>query len=148
MERLIQYIGNHPWLVGAALLAAVLLIAYEVRARAATVAAVSPQDAVRLMNHGALVLDIRTPDAFAAGHLSGARHMPSDQVLKAGETLKKHKEKPLLICCDNGSLSAAAVRQLAAQGFTKAVNVRGGVTAWRAENLPLTKATNPQQPKG
>jgi rhodanese-related sulfurtransferase len=139
MDRLLQYIGNHPWLAGVAGLALAIVIIYELRTRAATVAAVSPQDAVHLMNRGALVLDIRAPDAFAAGHLSGARHMPSDQMLKAGDTLKKHKEKPLVVYCDNGSLSAAAVRQLAAQGFTRAVNVRGGVTAWRAENLPLAR---------
>jgi rhodanese-related sulfurtransferase len=32
------------------------------------------------------------------------------------------------------------VRQLAAQGFTKAFNLRGGLSAWRAENLPVSKA--------
>jgi rhodanese-related sulfurtransferase len=36
-------------------------------------------------------------------------------------------------------LSASAVRQLAAQGFTKAFNLRGGLAAWRTENLPLTR---------
>jgi rhodanese-related sulfurtransferase len=35
--------------------------------------------------------------------------------------------------------TAAAVRQLAAQGFTKAFNLRGGIAAWRAENLPLVR---------
>jgi rhodanese-related sulfurtransferase len=34
---------------------------------------------------------------------------------------------------------ASAVRQLAAQGFTQAVNLRGGLAAWRTENLPLTR---------
>jgi rhodanese-related sulfurtransferase len=36
-------------------------------------------------------------------------------------------------------VSPSAVRQLAAQGFTKAFSLRGGLNAWRAENLPLTK---------
>jgi len=40
---------------------------------------------------------------------------------------------------DTGSLSASAVRQLVAQGFTKAFNLRGGLAAWRTENLPLTR---------
>ena len=77
---------------------------------------------------------------FAGGHLHGARQLPSDQILTAGQTLKKHKEKPVLVYCGTGSLGAAAARQLAAQGFTKAVNLRGGLAAWRAENLPLTRA--------
>jgi rhodanese-related sulfurtransferase len=54
--------------------------------------------------------------------------------------LKKQKEKVLVVYDDTGSLGAAAVRQLAAQGFTKAFTLRGGISAWRAENLPLSKA--------
>jgi rhodanese-related sulfurtransferase len=140
MERLIEYFGHHPWLASAAVVMAVLLVVYEIRTRSENASAVSPQDAIRLMNHGALVLDIRPQAEFATGHLNGARHLPSDQVLTAGETLKKHKEKPVLVYCAAGSLGAAAARQLAAQGFTKALNLRGGVAAWRAENLPLTRS--------
>jgi rhodanese-related sulfurtransferase len=139
MERLLEYIGHHPYLAGAAVLAVVLALTFEFRARAASFAAVGPQDAIRLMNQHALVLDLRSPDAFAAGHLTGARNLPPDQILKAGETLKKYKEKPVVVYCDTGSLAGSAARQLAAQGFTKAVNLRGGLAAWRAENLPVVK---------
>lgn len=139
MERLFEYIGNHPWLAAAAVAMVVLVIVYELRARAGNVGAVSAQDAIRLMNHGALVLDIRPQTEFAAGHLNGARQLSSDQILNAGETLKKYKEKPVLVYCENGSLGAAAVRQLVAQGFTKAFNLRGGLGSWRAENLPVVR---------
>jgi rhodanese-related sulfurtransferase len=139
MERLVEYIGKHPWLVSAAVLLAVLAIVFELRARAANFSAIGPQDAIRLMNQHALVLDLRPAEAFAAGHLNGARNLPPDQILKAGETLKKYKEKPVVIYCDTGSLAGSAARQLVSQGFTKAVNLRGGLAGWRAENLPLTK---------
>lgn len=139
MERLLDYIGNHPWLVGLLVLAVLLLVAYEMHARRTSFASISPQEAIRLMNQGALVLDIRQITDFKAGHLAGAKHMPSDQILKAGETLKKHKEKPILVYDESGSLGAAAVRQLIEQGFKKAFTLRGGLQAWRAENLPLTK---------
>jgi rhodanese-related sulfurtransferase len=139
MERLLEYVGHHSWLTAAALAITALVIVYELRMRAGNVAALSSQDAIRLMNHGALVLDIRPQAQFAEGHLNGARQLSSDQILTAGETLKKHKEKPVLVYCDSGSLSAAAVRQLVAQGFTKAFNLRGGLAAWRAENLPLAR---------
>jgi rhodanese-related sulfurtransferase len=140
MDRLLEYIGNHPYLAGFFVLAAVIVIAYELRARQSDFAAVSPQDAIRLMNQNALLLDIRAADAFAAGHLAGARNIPSHEILTAGETLKKYKDKPVVVYDETGSLGASAARQLAAQGFTKAVNLRGGVAAWRTENLPLTKA--------
>jgi rhodanese-related sulfurtransferase len=66
--------------------------------------------------------------------------MRSDEILKAGDTLRKHKEKTVVVYDDSGSLGAAAVRQLAAQGFTRVFALRGGLAAWRADNLPLTRA--------
>jgi rhodanese-related sulfurtransferase len=121
-------------------LAAILVFAYEARLRSQGAAAISPQELIRLMNQGALVLDLRTANEYAAGHINGARPMPSDQLPRAAETLKKHKEKLVVVYCDAGSRAPAAARQLAAQGFTKVFSLRGGLTAWRAENLPLAKA--------
>jgi rhodanese-related sulfurtransferase len=141
MERLIEYAGNHPWLVAAAIFTALLVIVFELRARQQDFAAISPQEAIRLMNQGALVLDLRKPEDYAAGHINGARRLDSAEILKAGETLKKHKEKPVLVYCESGSLGASAARILAGQGFTKAVNLRGGLAGWRAESLPLSKDT-------
>jgi rhodanese-related sulfurtransferase len=140
MERLIQYVSSHPYLAGAAVLAIVVLVVYESRQRATSQSAISSQDLIRLMNQGALVLDIRKPDEFAAGHVNGAKHLPSDKILTAGEAFKRFKEKPVVVYDDSGSLAAAAVRQLQEQGFTKAFTLRGGFGSWRAENLPVAKA--------
>jgi rhodanese-related sulfurtransferase len=139
MQRVIEYAAHHTLLAASAVLAALIVIAYELRARAQNVAAASPQDVIRLMNQNALLLDIRPQEAFAAGHVSGARHMPSDQIIKASETLKKQKDKPIVVYDESGSLAAAAVRQLAAQGFTKVFSLRGGLAAWRTDNLPVAK---------
>ncbi|HTX23077.1 MAG TPA: rhodanese-like domain-containing protein [Steroidobacteraceae bacterium] len=140
MDRLLEFARHHPLLVSAAALAAVLVIAYESWLRAQGAAAVSPQELIRLMNQGALVLDLRPPGEYAAGHINGARPMPSEQIPKAGDTWKRHKGKPVVVYCDAGSLATAAVRQLAAQGFSQVFSLRGGLSAWRAENLPLAKA--------
>jgi rhodanese-related sulfurtransferase len=140
MDRLLEYISHHPWYAAGAAVAALLVIAYELRTRNENLASVSPQDVVRLMNQGAMVIDLRSAEDFATGHVAGARQMSGDQILKANDTLKKQKEKVVVVYDDTGSLGASAVRQLAAQGFTKAFNLRGGIAAWRAENLPLQKA--------
>ena len=141
MEQLLEYTVRHPWLVAATGLALVMVIAWELRARAHAFAAVSPQEAIRLMNQHALVLDIRTAGQYAAGHVGGAKHLASAEILNAAETLKKYLEKPIVVYDESGSLGASAARQLAAQGFKRAVNLRGGLAAWRAENLPVTKDT-------
>ena len=139
MQRLLEYLQNHYYLAGAAAVVAVLAVIFEMRARAANFAAIGPQDAIRLMNQHALVLDIRTPEQFATGHVTGARNLPPDQILKAGDTLKKFKEKPVVVYCESGMASGTAARTLRAGGFNKVVTLRGGLQSWRQENLPLVK---------
>ena len=129
---------NH-WLVAATVVVLVLVIVFEMRARAESFSAVSPQDAIRMMNRGAVIIDLRPAEQYAAGHLCGARRMDGEQILKAGETLKKYMQKPLIVYDESGSLGTSAARQLKSQGFTQAFNLRGGLAAWRNDNLPLEK---------
>ena len=140
MERLIEYVTQHPLLAGSVVVALVVVFIFESRMRGVAQFSVSSQDLIRLMNQGALVLDIRKSEEFAQGHVNGAKHLASDQILNAGENFKRFKEKPVVVYCDSGSLAAAAVRQLNEQGFTKAFTLRGGFAGWRAENLPVAKA--------
>jgi len=125
--------------VGALVLVSIVVIVYEMRVQSETKSSVSPQDMVRLMNQGALLIDLRPLEQYSAGHVGGARQMSGEQILQAADTLKKYKEKAVVVYDDTGSVSASAVRQLAAQGFTKAFNLRGGLSAWRTENLPLIR---------
>jgi rhodanese-related sulfurtransferase len=140
MERILEYLSHHPWLATATAVAVALVVVYEMRTRSESLVSVSPQELIRLMNQGALLLDLRPSEQYQAGHLAGARQMSGEQILKAADTLKKHREKAVVVYDDTGSLGAAAVRQLAAQGFTRAFALRGGLAAWRADNLPLSRA--------
>ena len=137
MEKLPEYVANHPWLVSLAVVAAVLVIVFEIRARRDAYAGISPQDLIRLQNQGALVIDLRSPEAFGAGHIGGARRMDAAEMLTAGDSLKKYKEKNVIVYCDSGSTGAAAARVLERQGFKQVFNLKGGLTGWRSENLPL-----------
>ena len=119
----------------------VLVIVFEIRTRAATMAAVTPQEAIRLMNRGAVVIDLRPAEQYAAGHLAGARRMDGEQLLSASDTLKKYKQKPLIVYDESGSLGGSTARQLTQQGFLQAFNLRGGLAAWRSDNLPLEKGS-------
>jgi rhodanese-related sulfurtransferase len=141
MDHLPQYMQAHYWLVAATIVVLGLVIAFEIRARAESFAAITPQDAIRLMNRGAVVIDLRPAEQYAAGHLSGARHMDGGQILKAADTLKKYRQKTVIVYDETGSLGNSAARQLKAQGFLQAFNLRGGVAAWRSDNLPLEKGS-------
>jgi len=139
MDRLLQYIALHPYLVAATVVVAIIAIVFEIRARARGASALGPGETVRYMNDGAVVLDIREPDEFATGHLVGARNVPQSKLGEAGSSLDKFKEKPVIVYCGNGASSTTAARQLQAQGFTRVMSLRGGVDAWKQENLPLVK---------
>ena len=139
MDRILEFANHHPVLATATAVAVAIVLVYEMRARREGLSAVSPQELIRLVNQGALLLDLRPVEQFQAGHVAGARQMSGEQILKAGETLKKHKEKTVVVYDESGSLGAAAVRQLAAQGFTRAFALRGGLVAWRADNLPVAR---------
>jgi rhodanese-related sulfurtransferase len=139
MDRILEYVARHPLLVGGTVVLALAVIAYEVSRARSGGQAVGPMDAVRLMNQGALLVDVRSREEFEGGHVLDARHLPQEEVAGAAESLKKYRDKPVIVCCETGMRSGAAARVLKAQGFGKVVNLRGGLAAWRSENLPLVK---------
>jgi rhodanese-related sulfurtransferase len=140
MQQFLEYVANHPVLVGATVLLALAALAYEwSRARGGGLS-VGPTEAVQLMNQGALVLDVRSRDQYDAGHVIDARNVPSADLSLSVETLKKYREKPVLTCCETGMTASAAARTLREQGFSKVASLRGGLQAWRAENLPLVRS--------
>jgi len=139
MNRFFEYTTHHPFLVAAAAILAVLAIVIEIRERAKGSSLIGTADAVRLANSGALVLDVRDTAEYETGHIIDARSIPAKEVAARADTLKKYKEKPVVVCCENGFASGAAAKALKALGFTKVATLRGGLRTWRQENLPLVK---------
>ena len=139
MQRLFEFIGHHPYLAIGAVLSAVAVIVYEIRARIQSFAALSAMQVVRLMNQGALVIDLRGKESFDAGHIGDARNVPATELESQAETLKKWRDKPIITYCDSGTSGAGAARILMRLGFTKVFNLEGGLNAWVKDNLPLTK---------
>jgi rhodanese-related sulfurtransferase len=140
MQRLSEFIAHHPFLVAAAVLAAIVVLVYELRARVQAFAALSATQAVRLMNQGALVIDLRSKDLFDTGHIVDARNVPAAEIESQAEALKKWRDKNVITYCDTGANGAGAARTLTKLGFTKVFNLHGGLNAWVKDNLPLTKA--------
>ncbi|HYM36701.1 MAG TPA: rhodanese-like domain-containing protein [Steroidobacteraceae bacterium] len=141
MSQLGEFIQHHPLLTTGVVLLAVAAIAIEIRHRLRGAAALSPAQAVQLINGGALIVDVRSAEAFAGGHIIDARNIVDSELQGQADTLKKYKEKPVILYCDNGGASAAAARLLKSLGFTKAVNLSGGLAAWKQDNLPTVTAS-------
>ncbi len=139
MNRLFEYVANHPLLVAATALVAIVAIVLELRQRSRGSAAVGTTDAVLLANQGALMLDVRTDEQYAEGHIIDARHIKSSDLEASLDSLKKYREKPVVVYCDSGAISASLARIMKASGFAKVANLKGGLQAWKQDNLPLVK---------
>lgn len=136
---MLDYSTNHPLLAGALFVMAFVVLAYEFRHRGAAASAVAPNAAIRLMNSGALLVDLRAPNQFKDGHIEGARNVPGDQVAANPKVLEKFAGKTLVLYCDDGATTGAAIRTLARAGAKNVFSLRGGLAAWKQENLPIVK---------
>jgi len=139
VNDLIQFANHHPLMLGALVASGIVVLFYELRLRASGVTHVSAADAVRLINRGALVIDVRKPTDFETGHIVNARNVDLDKIQRGDETIAKKKDKILLAVCDNGGLSGKAAGLLRKAGYPNAFSLRGGIVGWRADNLPLVK---------
>ena len=139
MQRLFEFISHHPYLASAAIFAAVAVIFYEIRERIQEFAALSTMQVVRLINQGALVIDLRSKELYDAGHIGDARNVPMAGLESQAEALKKWRNKNVITYCDSGNTGASGARKLMKLGFTKVFSLHGGLNAWVKENLPLVK---------
>jgi rhodanese-related sulfurtransferase len=120
-----------------ALAAAITLLL--LRSPAAGDAAVSPAEAARLIKHqkDLQLIDVRTQAEFADGHLAGARLIPVQEI--AQRLAEIDKQKPVLLYCHTGLKSGKALTILQDHGYPQAKHLEGGLMAWQAAGLPVTK---------
>lgn len=98
----------------------VLLIAYLFLRRKGQISA---EDAAAYLKQGAMVIDVRTPAEYSAGHLKRAINMPLQQIESLVGTRVKDKNQVLLLHCQSGSRSGMARNKLAALGYTQVFNL-------------------------
>jgi rhodanese-related sulfurtransferase len=137
MQHLFEFIGNHPFLVGAFALLLALFIRNETRRGGK---GVSPQELVNLVNRdGAVVVDVRDPKEFASGHIVAALNIPQSALVGRMSEIAKFKDKPIAIVCKMGQHSGAAGTVLRKAGFQHVMRLSGGMMEWRNQNLPVVK---------
>jgi rhodanese-related sulfurtransferase len=95
---------------------------------------VSASEAAALVERGVILLDVREPHEWQAGHAPKARHMPLGQLPQRARELPSGRA--ILTICRSGSRSARAAAMLAGDGW-QISNVTGGMRAWARANLPV-----------
>lgn len=140
MDTYLEFSANHMLLVGGLIFSFFLLVFTELRRKAMGLTNVEPQDAVKLINADALVIDLRSAEAFAKGHIVNARNIPMDELEANRDKIEKFKSKPIIAVCDAGTTSARAVDSLRKSGLESVYGLKGGLSAWTQANLPLVTA--------
>lgn len=110
-------------------------------AQTTAVKAISPSEFEGLMkNKGAVrVLDVRTPDEMAEGHIAGAINVDFKNDNFKSEIAKLPKNRTYLLYCKTGIRSGDAAEAMKAAGFTHLYSLDGGIQAWQEAKKPIQK---------
>lgn len=137
VEQIFEFVSNHYILVSSFVF---LLVAFVINEGKQGGAAITPTNLVNLVNReGAVLLDIRDPKEYSAGHIAGALSMPVSSIdARIGE-LESEKGKPVVLVCKMGQQASATGRKLKALGFENVRRLSGGMAEWTAGSLPVVK---------
>ena len=112
-------------------------------APASAAAAVAPMSQEALLEHQSrhpdhlFVLDVRTPQEYAEGHVPGAVNVPYDQL--ASRLAEVPKDKDVVLYCKSGRRAGIAADVLAANGYMRLSHLEGDMPAWIAKGRPVEK---------
>jgi rhodanese-related sulfurtransferase len=98
-----------------------------------------PTVSVQDLPADAILLDVREPDEWAAGHVEGARHIPMNDIPR--RTAELDQDTDIVVVCKVGGRSAQVTAWLNQQGY-RATNLDGGMLAWAAARRPMVSDTS------
>ncbi len=84
-----------------------------------------------------IILDVRTPEEYAAGHISGAINIPHNMLAARIDELSEYKNKQIVVHCQSGRRAGLAESVLREGGYNKILHLEGDMYAWRESKLPL-----------
>lgn len=137
MDQIIEFSTNHwPMVVSFVVL---LALAINLEFKKSGAALSTHQMTAKINSEDALVIDVREAKDFKAGHIVDSINVPLIKIDSEIKNLEKYKSRVLIVVCQLGQHSGQAVRKLESAGFEKVSRLSGGISAWRAENLPVIR---------
>jgi rhodanese-related sulfurtransferase len=138
MDQLLSFVTGHPYLVGAFVVLFALFVRNEMSRGGTTISAAQLVHLVN--NEGGIVVDVRDKTEFEQGHIVDAINIPHASLDTRLDELKKYQDKPIIVACKMGQHSGTAGTLLRKAGFENVSRLRGGITEWRGQSLPVVKA--------
>jgi rhodanese-related sulfurtransferase len=133
-----EFILKNFLLVAVAVVSGVMLIWPSLK-RSGGSSRVDTLAATRLMNADAVVLDIREPAQYKAGHILGARNTPLAGLEKSAADLSRFKNRAVIVYCADGRRGGRALEVLRRAGFNQLSQLDGGFAAWQQAGLPVER---------
>jgi rhodanese-related sulfurtransferase len=135
----VEFVRNNLLLIVVAVVSGAMLI-WPLLRRTTGGPWVDASGATQLINReDAVVVDVRDPGEYGTGHILGAKNWPLDHIGERGGEAAKRKDKPVIVYCDTGDRTPKAAAALRKLGFTRVVNLSGGLAAWQQAGLPVEK---------
>lgn len=140
MDKLVPFLTEHYVLTGLFIVVLIIFLLHEFRLRSRGVKRLSPQDLTTVANRQkGIIVDVRDSQQFACGHIANARNYPKAQLEEFLPKLEKHKNRPIILVCENGPSATAAGSLLKKHGFEQVYSLAEGLASWRKESYPLVK---------
>lgn len=137
-DAAVKFIVDNYLLVSIATLSGGMLLWPLLNGRSGA-AGLNPSQTTQLLNQqNAVLLDLRTNEEFAGGHVAQAKNLPL-AALEAKPDSAGKKDKPVILMCQNGAVARKATAVLRQAGFAQVFNLHGGLAAWQAAGLPIVK---------
>ena len=102
------------------------------------VTVITPETLVSSAPPDALVLDVRSREEYAGGHVPGAINVPHDELSGRLAELGGDRDRPVVVYCESGRRASRAEALLAAEGFSDVRHLEGDMRAWRASGRPTS----------
>jgi rhodanese-related sulfurtransferase len=93
------------------------------------------------------IVDVRTPEEYAAGHIAGAKNIDIASDTFEAELNKLDKTKPILVHCGAGGRSTTSLSTFKKLGFKTVTHLDGGMKAWKAAGNPVETKTEAAKPE-
>ena len=121
---------------------AIVLCIFSFACLAEQTATISQQELLALMvvpASNTVVLDVRTAEEFAEGHIKGAINISHEQINENLAKILAYKDQTVVVHCRSGRRAVSAENDLRAAGFSDLRHLEGDIKGWQAADLPLVK---------
>ena len=132
------------------LLAGSLALGVALSVFAGDAPSISPEallESLKKQQDRVLVLDVRSEEEFAKGHVPGAVHIPYDELESRVDEVKAREADRIVVYCERGGRAGKAEATLQDAGFENVYDLEGHMKAWRADRRPTKRPLSSVDPK-